>query len=70
MLNDVLVLMTWWAVWTLCDLYLIPFSPVPELSILALCAMIHAWNRYSCHQQATRLIDGVTHTSSSQTEDK
>ena len=37
-----LLLGTWWSLWTLADLYLIPASPWSELGVLLLCAAIAA----------------------------
>lgn len=37
-LNNALLLGVWWAVWTLLDAYLIPFTPWSELGVLAACA--------------------------------
>ena len=43
----------WWALWSLYDFYLTPYSPIPELSILN-CAALYAWQQDQKRRDGTR----------------
>ena len=34
-------LFCWWAVWTLADAYLIPYTPLSELIVLGACVLVY-----------------------------
>ena len=52
------ILCFWWSVWTLADKYLITFHPIPELTGLAMCAIV--WVMYQCRGQ--NVLSTITQT--------
>lgn len=45
-LRETWILLVWWSLWSLADTYLLQFSPVPELLLLALCGAIFLGHWY------------------------
>ena len=63
-LDQTIILMVWWSVWTAADRYLIPFTPVSEIGVLmGAGAMVLVRARWaSASAGCTRVISEVTHT--------
>lgn len=58
--NDVFTLLWWWAIWSLADAYLLPFTPCSELAILGVCLLAWAWP--GIKQRANTGLQKVTQT--------
>lgn len=63
-LDHALVLMVWWSAWTAADRYLIPFTPVSEIVVLAsaLALALARAHWVGASAECSRVISEVTHT--------
>ena len=68
----VVVLLVWWAVWSLLDTYTLAYSPWSELLVLSMCLLVlvhRAWSRAGSLRRLIACGLNSSHASDMQTED-